>query len=117
MKIVYSTMQSMHKVKGGLREGHLDFQRSRPGCLGLGMPAKLPLIEKPLHPQPVHPVGPPLIQSGKMCSKFIQKYCREMRELGWIEVLCFPFLISIFYFILSGCLSKVKFGTPRLWVG
>ena len=82
MKIVYSTMQSMHKVKGGLREGHLDFQRSRPGCLGLGMPAKLPLIEKPLHPQPVHPVGPPLIQFGKMCNKKIQKYGTVNEKIG-----------------------------------
>ena len=82
MKIVYPTMQSMHKVKGGLREGHLDFQRSRPGCLGLGMPAKLPLIEKPLHPQPVHPVGPPLIQFGKMCNKKIQKYGTVNEKIG-----------------------------------
>ena len=112
-------MQSVHKtVKGGreTERGTLTFREVDQVALGWNAGKSLAKVsnwKEALHPQPVHPVGPPpLIQPRKMCSKFIQRYFREMRELdgmAWSNTLFPLFDIQNCYLILSGCLWKWNF--------
>ena len=52
-------------------------------------------IEKALRPQPLHPVLPPLIQFGRICSKFIKNIAKgnEKNGMDWSNTL-FPLFVK-----------------------